>query len=293
MKRSGWLSTLSAVALSAAVGSASYGQVSGSVKLEGKAPARNPVPGLAQNPECSKLHKQPVLDETVVVDKEGNLANVIVFLKGAKGPAPKDPVVIDQKGCQYIPHVVSVSVGQPLHASNSDALLHNVHTLPEVNEPTNMAQPAKTPETGAPLKPLKAAEFFKVKCDVHPWMSAYVGVFDHPFHSVSGEDGAFEIPTEGLKDGDYEVGAWHEKYKELKGPKVTVKGGKAEMSKPLTFKAAAAAAEPKASDAATAAAVEPGVGPVVLTAAPAKAKSACCDAACEKATAEKKAVAAK
>ncbi len=294
MKRNGWLSTLSAVALSAAVGSASYGQVSGTVKLEGKAPARGPVAGLAQNPDCAKLHKEPVLDETVVVDKEGNLANVIVFLKGAKGPAPKDPVVLDQKNCMYTPHVVSVTVGQPLHAANSDPFMHNVHPLPDLNPQSNNAQPGKTPETGQKIMVPKAAEYFKVKCDVHPWMSAYVGVFDHPFHSVTGEDGAFEIPTEGLKDGDYEIGAWHEKYKELKGPKVSVKGGKAELSKPLTFKAAAAAAEPKASpkasDAATAAAVEAGVGTVVLTAAPAKAKGTC---ACDAAKAEKKSVAVK
>jgi plastocyanin len=293
MKRNGWLSTLSAVALSAAVGSASYGQVSGTVKLEGKAPARGPVAGLASNPDCAKLHKEPVLDETVVVDKEGNLANVIVFLKGAKGPAPKDPVVIDQKNCIYVPHVVSVTVGQQLNAANSDPFLHNVHPLPDLNPQSNNAQPGKTPETGMKIMVPKAAEFFKVKCDVHPWMAAYVGVFDHPYHSVTGEDGVFEIATEGLKDGDYEIGAWHEKYKELKGPKVSVKGGKAELSKPLTFKAAAAAAEPKASDAATAAAVEAGVGTVVLTAAPAKAKGACCDATCDAAKAEKKAVAVK
>ena len=274
MKRSGWLSTLSAVALSAAVGSASYGQVTGTVKLEGKAPARPPITAIGQNPDCAKLHKEPVLDETVVADKDGNLANVSVFIKGApKAPAPKDPVVIDQKGCVYAPHVVSVTVGQPLHASNSDGFLHNVHTLPELNEPTNMAQPAKTDENGQPLKPLKAAEFFKVKCDVHPWMSAYVGVFDHPFHSVTLEDGSFEIPTAGLKDGDYEIAAWHEKYKELKGQKITVKGGKAEAN--LKFKAAAAAAEPKADDKA-----------VVLTSA------AKCDGCCEKAD-KTKAVAAK
>jgi plastocyanin len=291
MKRNGWLSTLLAVVLSAAVGSASYGQVTGTVKLDGKAPARGPVAGLAQNPECSKLHKEPVLDETVVADKEGNLANVIVFIKGAKGPAGKDPVVIDQKGCQYIPHVVSLTVGQQLNAANSDGFLHNVHPLPDLNPQSNNAQPGKTPETGQKIMVPKAAEFFKVKCDVHPWMSAYVGVFDHPYHSVTGEDGAFEIATDGLKDGDYEIGAWHEKYKELKGPKVSVKGGKAELSKPLAFKAAAAAAEPKASDAATAAAVEAGVGTVVLTAAPAKAGAAC--AACEAAKAEKKTVAVK
>ena len=296
MKRIGWLSTLSAVALSAAVGSASFGQVTGAVKLEGKAPTRGPVAGLAQNPQCAALHKEPVLDETVVADKDGNLANVIVFLKGAKGPAPKDPVVLDQKGCQYVPHVVSVTVGQQFNAANSDPFLHNVHPLPDVNPQVNMAQPGKTPEEGMKVMVPKAAEFFKVKCDVHPWMSAWVGVFDHPYHSVTGEDGQFEIATEGLKDGDYELAAWHEKYKELKGGKVTVKGGKAELSKPLTFKAAAAAAEPKgapkASDAATAAAVEQGVGTVVLTAAKAEGKK-CCDATCDAAKAEKKTVAVK
>src|SRR5688500_1634253 len=196
MKRNGWLSTLSAVALSAAVGSVSFGQVTGSVKLEGKVPARSPVPGLAQNPQCAALHKEPVLDETVVADKDGNLANVIVYLKGAKGPAPKDPVVLDQKGCQYVPHVLTITVGQQLNAANSDAFLHNVHPLPEVNKQVNMAQPGKTPEEGQKVMGRKAAEFVKVKCDVHPWMCAWVGVFDHPYHSVTGDDGAFEIPIE-------------------------------------------------------------------------------------------------
>ncbi len=223
MKTSLLLSTL---ALAAGICSTSFGQVTGTVKLDGKAPKRAPI---SMNPDCAKLHKNPVLDEGVVVDENNNLQNVVVYIKGdnVKGPAPKDPVILDQKGCQYIPHVVAVMVGQELRARNSDGFLHNVHSLPENSDPSNMAQVGKTGPQGDALKPIKASEVFKVKCDVHPWMGAWVYALDNPYFAVTNAKGEYSIDVSSLTDGDYELHAWQEKYKEQPAQKITIKDHKA------------------------------------------------------------------
>ena len=101
--------------------------------------------------------------------------------------------MLDQKGCQYVPHVLAVMVGQPIIVKNSDPFLHNVHSLAIDNPAFNFGQPNKsTPAARSP--PMKVAERFKIKCDVHPWMSAYVNVFEHPYFAVTKEDGTFAIP---------------------------------------------------------------------------------------------------
>jgi hypothetical protein len=218
---------LAALILSAGLVMPAFGAddkaITGKVTFDGQAPERKPLAGISQDPNCGKLHKTPVLDETVIVGKGGELANAVVYLKGdLKGEAPADEAVLDQSGCQYVPHVIDVTVGQKLVAQNSDPFLHNVHTLPENNAPMNRGQAVKGQKDPIPTK---AAEIFKVKCDVHPWMSAWICIFDHPFHSTTLEDGTFAIPTKGLKDGEYEVVVWHEKFKECATGKVTVKDG--------------------------------------------------------------------
>jgi hypothetical protein len=207
--------------------------ITGVVRLDGKPPPRRPIANMAAVKECAALHRDPPLDETVVADDAGNLANVVVFLSGPNlphGPVPKEPAVLSQRGCQYVPHVLDVTIGQPLQAKNEDGFLHNVHTLPDENPPTNMAQPTKQTD---PLRPVKFPEVIKVKCDVHPWMSAWIYAFDHPYHATTADDGEFTIPTAGLPDGQYAIAAWHEKYKESPPQVVTIKGGKPD--KPITF----------------------------------------------------------
>jgi hypothetical protein len=251
---------MSALALSAGLCSASFAQVTGTVKLNGPAPERKPVPGLSAVPACAAMHKTPVLEETIVADKEGHLANVVVSLRGdkVKGDAPKEPAILDQKGCQYVPHVIDMTVGQELLAKNEDPFLHNVHTLPENTEPTNIAQPS-VDKVGTKLKPVKAAEVFKVKCDVHPWMAAWVAAFDHPYHSVTGDDGVYSIDTKGLPDGDYEILFWQEKLaREPKVMKVTIKGGKGTAD--CTIDAPKASADGKTLDGAQAASCDTGDG---------------------------------
>ena len=156
-------------------------------------------------------------------------------VKTSRAPC-QEPAVLDQKGCQYTPHVVGMMVGQKLIAKNEDAFLHNVHTLPEDSEPTNIAQPNKDP--GTPLKAIKSPEFFPVKCDVHPWMKAWVAALENQYFAVTGEDGTYKIDTKGLPDGEYEIHAWQEKFHEGPVGKVTVKDGKGEAN--FAFKPKAA-----------------------------------------------------
>jgi plastocyanin len=126
---------------------------------------------------------------------------------GKTFPVPKTPVVLDQNGCQYKPHVMGIMVGQAYKILNSDGILHNVHTLPKINKAFNRAMPATLKEATTTFD--KEEAIFHIKCDVHPWMSAYMAVFTHPFFSVTGTDGKFSIS--GLDPGTYEITAWHER----------------------------------------------------------------------------------
>jgi len=185
------------------------GDVVGTVTYTGKVPTLKPI-AMNADPVCASKHKTPVPSEALVLGPGNAMANIMVRVKSAvpgNSPVPAAPVVIDQKGCQYHPHVLGIRVGQTLKLRNSDGLLHNVHALPKVNTPFNMAMPANRLEADSKFG--KAEGMFLVKCDVHPWMSAYVGVFTNPFFAVSGKDGKYKIS--GLPPGTYEIEAWHEK----------------------------------------------------------------------------------
>ncbi len=231
MKTRVWLSAL---AISAGLTASAFADVKGTVKLDGKAPEM-PKIDMSGVPDCHKQHADsPVTQETVIAGKDGGLANAVVSIKKEEGmslpgddKAPADPVVLTQKGCQYMPHVIGAMVGQSLLVKNDDPFLHNVHTQPEKNDPDNRAQPNLDPK-GAKLKAMKEPEYFRVKCDVHPWMSAWIAVIDNPFFAVTDKDGHFTLPK-GLPDGDYTVHAWHEKYGDQDG-KVSVKGGNGEVN---------------------------------------------------------------
>src|SRR5204863_1113955 len=128
-------------------------------------------------------------------------------------------------GCMYEPHILALAIGQELKVKNSDGFLHNVHSLAEKNPGFNFGQPTQDDGKAVPDQP-KVAEIFHVKCDVHPWMSAYIAVFDHPFFAVSKADGTYTIKN--VPDGDYTLQFWHEKYATTPVEvKVSVKDGKA------------------------------------------------------------------
>jgi plastocyanin len=187
------------------------GTITGSVTFDGKAPALKPL-SMDADPVCAKKHSAPVPNEMLALGSGNTMGNIMVWVSkgvpaGKTYPAPKTPVVLDQHGCQYVPHVMGIMVGQPYRILNSDGILHNVHTLPKINPSFNRGQPATVKEVTTSFP--KPEGMFQIKCDVHPWMSAYIAVFTHPFFSATATDGKFTIS--GLDPGTYEITAWHEK----------------------------------------------------------------------------------
>lgn len=185
--------------------------ITGTVTFAGKAPALRPL-AMDADPECAKKHSKPAPNEMLALGPGNTMGNIMVWVSkglpaGKTWPAPKTPVVLDQKGCQYVPHVMGIMVGQPYRILNSDGILHNIHTLPQINKSFNRAMPATLKETSTAFD--RAEAIFNIKCDVHPWMSAYIGVFTHPFFSATSTDGKYTIA--GLDAGTYEITAWHEK----------------------------------------------------------------------------------
>ena len=186
--------------------------VSGTVTFAGKPPALKPL-DMAAEAVCHKKHGgKPAPNEALVLGNGQSMGNIIVWVSkglpaGKTYPAPKTPVTIDQDGCAYKPHVMGIMVGQAYRILNSDGILHNIHTLPKINPAFNRGQPATVKEMSTTFP--KPENMFQVKCDVHPWMSAYIGVFTHPFFSVTSTDGKFTIS--GLDAGTYEITAWHER----------------------------------------------------------------------------------
>jgi len=170
------------------------------VKLDGAPPEPAPWPGTGT--ECKGLRADTL--QTVRV-KDGKLQDVFVYVKAGLPagtyPTPTEPVVFDQKGCEFTPRVFGIMAGQPLAIGNGDRLMHNVKS-PEWNQAFPFGA-KRVMKLGDP------AVMATIKCDVHPWMRAYAGVVEHPYFAVTGEDGTFEI--KGLVDGEYTLAAWHEK----------------------------------------------------------------------------------
>ena len=199
-----------AQAPAAAQPSAGGAAVHVSVKFSGTAPARTTVK-MDADPVCQQQHATPMVSEDVIVNSNGTLKHVFVYVKeGVSGsyPAPSAPATLEQIGCWYRPHVFGLHVNQPLEIINSDATLHNVNAKPTANTPFNIAQPVKGMKMAK--KFAKPEVMVKFKCNVHPWMSAYAGVLDHPFFGVSDDQGTVTIA--GLPAGTYTLEAWHEVY---------------------------------------------------------------------------------
>ncbi len=190
---------------------AAGGTVSGKIAFEGAAPGRKKI-DMNADPVCATKHTTPAQSEAVVVNGNGTLKNVFVYVKkgleGKKFPVPTTPAVIDQNGCMYSPHVLGVQAGQALKILNSDGTLHNIHPRPKVNQEKNLAMPKFLKEKVITEVTAKPEVMIPVKCDVHPWMQSYIGVVDHPFFFVTGDAGTFEL--KGLPAGKYTVEAWHE-----------------------------------------------------------------------------------
>ena len=188
---------------------ANFGSISGVISFKGTAP-KLPAVDMTADPGCPQ---SPQPSDAVVVN-DGKLANVFVYIKEGlpQGgfPAPSDPVVLDQKGCRYVPHMMGIMVGQPFKVTNSDNADHNIHDLPKNNPQWNESQMAKDP---AIVKTFKNPEMMlPLQCNQHPWMRAYVNVMSNPYYAVSAQDGSFTIRN--LPPGEYTLAAMHEKFGE-------------------------------------------------------------------------------
>ena len=163
------------------------------------------------DPICGSSHEGKVYSESFIVDENLNLKNVLVWLKDVKydGPVPSEPAVLDQKGCIYTPHVLGVVKNQKVLIKNSDATLHNIHSMAEKNDQFNFAMPKVVKEKETSFKAVE--DPFYIKCDVHPWMKSWVLVQAHPYFAVTDSKGNFTI--ENIPPGTYEVIAWQEKFK--------------------------------------------------------------------------------
>jgi plastocyanin len=205
----------------------SPGAIVGRVTFSGKAPPEKKQSADA-DPKCKAAHPSGITLQNYVVAGDGGLAGVLVYVKdglgGQKFPPSSTPIVLDQLGCMYNPMVIGVQVGQPLIIQNSDDTMHNVNAKAKKNKPFNIGQPKKGDNSTQKFD--KAEVFINFKCDVHPWMSAYVGVVDHPFFAVSGLDGNYKIS--GLPESELTLVAVHPKAGESKPVKVKA-GGKADF----------------------------------------------------------------
>lgn len=188
---------------------ATAGAISGVVSFKGPVPKLPPL-DMTQDPACPS---DPQTSDAFVV-RNGKLANVFVYIKNGNGIEwPREaatPVVLDQKGCRYVPHVLGLLVGEPLKILNSDNALHNIHPMPKANTESNDSQMPR----GQPIvKSFSRPELMiPVQCNQHPWMKGYINVIEHPFFVVTGDEGTFQIKN--LPPGEYTLVAIHEKFGE-------------------------------------------------------------------------------
>ena len=214
---------------------ATEGSLTGTVTLDGMPPAMKKI-DMGAEPTCEKEHSGPVDFPEVVTGAHGALANVVVYVKSGLGnyhfDTPKDPVVLNQKGCMYEPHVFALMVGQPYEIENSDPVLHNIHVVARGNSSWNKSE---TPGTAPFLESFSQPELgVLIKCNVHPWMRSVAFVFNHPYFAVTTKTGAFELKN--VPPGTYTIEAWQEKYG-VQDQTVTI-GPKESKSISISFKTA-------------------------------------------------------
>jgi plastocyanin len=213
---------------------ANGGTVTGKVSFDGAKPTAKNI-DMSANPVCMRAHSTAQASEEVVINGNNTVKYAFVWVKSGlpdkNWQTPTAPVVLDQEGCMYKPHVIGVMTGQPIDIKNADPTNHNIHPLPQVNQEWNESQP---PGSADKMQSFPRQEvLIPVKCNIHPWMRAYIGVVSHPFFAVTGDDGTYTL--KGLPPGTYTIEIVHEKYgkqeqqvtvgaKESKTADFTIKG---------------------------------------------------------------------
>jgi plastocyanin len=228
------LAAFAALSFQPSVNAAAEGKITGTIKLDGTAPHQKPI-DMSKEPTCAAQHATPITTETVVAGPNGGLANVVVYISeglsaAAASEVASQPLAIEQKGCQYLPHVLAIDVNQHMKVVNDDQTSHNIHPLPKNNHEWNKSQPAGSPPFDVTWEAEEVA--VPVKCNIHPWMRGYIVVVKGPY-GVSDNNGSFTVSN--VLPGNYTVTAWQETYG-TQTQKVTVAGGKPAMAD-FTFKA--------------------------------------------------------
>ncbi len=205
-----------AVGMSSYPAAAAGGTISGTVKYDGSAPAPKKVEITKDKDVCGL---KPHFDESLIVGSNGGIANAVVIVKGAKGELKPQNVEFDQKGCDYVPHVLAFPAGSTVDIINSDGILHNIHTYSTVNPSFNMAQPKFKKKIE---EKVEKPEVIKVTCDAHGWMKGWWVATDTPYYAVTDDSGNFTIKD--VPPGNYTVQVWQEKLG-TEDQKVDVKDG--------------------------------------------------------------------
>ena len=212
---------------------ADAGTLKGHVKYDGKSPKKKRL-RMDADPVCGSSHSGSVYSENFKMAQDGSMEDALIWLKNVSysGGVPSGPVVLDQKGCIYTPHVFGMVAGQDLLIKNSDATLHNIHSMPKVNKEFNFAMPKVVKEKKTTFSKSEPDPFY-IKCDVHPWMKSWVLVSDHPYYAVTDENGNFSI--ENIPAGTYDVVCWQEKFGSKRALSSTVTIGSGDTTKDFVF----------------------------------------------------------
>ena len=206
---------ISVIGILAAWQTTSAADIIGVITLKGTPPAETDLgPYISANPDCAAMYQGKKMPTTqfYVVGSNGEFADVMVSLKDVMGKstgASAQPALLDQKGCIYTPQILAIQTGQKLLVRNSDMCVHNVDFTPTVagNQAHNDVQMMGAADLTYTFP--KSEDFIMFKCDVHPWMRAWVSVFDSPYFSISDKDGKFVIKN--VPPGKYTVEANHRK----------------------------------------------------------------------------------
>jgi len=195
----------------AVVDSATAGEITGTVKLDGPVPNFKPI-DMSAEAFCVQANPKPVVPPIVVTGEHGALANAVVYIKSGLGSyhfdTPQTPVVLDQKGCMYTPRVLAVMVNQPLEVNNEDQTIHNVHPMPRTNKAWNKSEPVGDPPIQFTFTKPELA--IPIACNIHPWMRAWLFVFADPYFAVTPKTGEFSLKN--VPPGTYTIEAWQERF---------------------------------------------------------------------------------